>query len=154
MKTRIEHKDKFTIAGLRRNGIAPSACPDVWDELYAAHDHKTLKALGNGQSYGTCADMQDEDHFDYMAGYDVTDSEKARALGLDILEVPAHEYAVAKLKGPVPQCIHAGWAYMMGEYFPEQGFTHAGTPDLEVYGEGDIHSPDYEMELWIPIKRI
>ena len=72
-------------------------------------------------------------------------------MGLNILEVPEAEYAVVKLKGIVPNCIHEGWKYVTGTFFPEQGYRHAGTPDFEVYGEGNMYSPDYEMELWVPI---
>ena len=30
----------------------------------------------------------------------------------------------------------------------------SGVPDFEVYTEGDMHSPDYQMELWIPVVKI
>ena len=86
-----------------------------------------------------------------MAAYDVKDEKMAKKLGLDILEVPKAEYAVAKLKGAIPNCIHEGWKYVIEVFFPEQGYKHAGTPDFEVYSEGNMDSPDYEMELWVPI---
>ena len=86
-----------------------------------------------------------------MAGYDAQNIDKAADLGLSILEVPEAEYAVVKLKGIVPNCIHEGWKYVTGTFLPEQGYRHAETPDFEVYGEGDMYSPDYEMELWVPI---
>ena len=53
----------------------------------------------------------------------------------------------------VPGCIHEGWKYAMEVFLPEQGYMHAGTPDFEVYSEGDMNSPDYKMELWIPLAR-
>lgn len=39
----------------------------------------------------------------------------------------------------------------MENFFPEHGFRHAGSPDFEVYVEGDMDSPAYKMELWVPI---
>lgn len=39
----------------------------------------------------------------------------------------------------------------MENFFPEHGFRHAGSPDFEVYAEGDMDSPAYKMELWVPI---
>lgn len=41
----------------------------------------------------------------------------------------------------------------MEVFLPEQGYMHAGTPDFEVYSEGDMYSPDYKMELWIPLSK-
>ena len=89
-----------------------------------------------------------------MAGYEVTDRAKAEAMGLDILEVAATEYAVVELNGPVPDCIHAGWRYLMEVFFPEQGFQHSGAPDFEVYREGNMGTQDYRMELWVPIVKV
>lgn len=37
------------------------------------------------------------------------------------------------------------------EYFPSNRLKHAGTPDHEYYLTGDMNSPDYKMELWVPI---
>ena len=61
------------------------------------------------------------------------------------------EYAVVQLKGSVPNCIHQGWKYVMGTFFPEQGYCYADTPDFEAYSEGDMYSKSYTMELWVPI---
>ena len=75
----------------------------------------------------------------------------AKKLELDTMEIPEAEYAVVKLKGKIPNCIHEGWKYVMEVFFPEHGYKHAGTPDFEVYTEGDMESDNYEMELWVPI---
>ena len=86
-----------------------------------------------------------------MAGYITTDVEKAKAMGLEVLEVDEAEYAVVKLTGKVPECIHAGWKYLMEVFFPEHGYIHSGKPDFEYYFKGDMHSSDYKMELWVPV---
>ena len=119
--------------------------------LYQSNTHDNLESLGDGQSFGVCYEVGNEDVINYMAAYDVKDEKTAKKLGLDILEVPKAEYAVAKLKGAIPNCIHEGWKYVIEVFFPEQGYKHAGTPDFEVYSEGNMDSPDYEMELWVPI---
>ncbi len=85
-----------------------------------------------------------------MAGYDVTDQRKAKALGLTIMEIEPAEYAIIPVKGPIPGSIHQAWKYVL-KCFPETGYRHSGAPDFEVYAEGEMDSPDYEMELWIPI---
>ncbi len=88
-----------------------------------------------------------------MVCYDVNDKEKAKKMGLEVIEIDEAEYAVIELVGPVPECIHEGWKYAMEVFLPEQGYIHSGKPDLEAYSEGDIYSPDYKMELWIPVKK-
>lgn len=89
-----------------------------------------------------------------MAGYIVNDLEKAQTMAFSVIDIPAGDYAVIELKGPVPECIHQGWKYFMEVFCPEQGYRHAGSPDLEYYFEGDMSSLDYQMELWVPIKKM
>ena len=57
------------------------------------------------------------------------------------------------MTGKIPDCIHAGWAFIMKEFLPEHGYRHSGTPDFEVYGNGDMYTGDYKMELWVPIEK-
>ena len=109
--------------------------------------------MGNGQSVGICHDVENPSTINYMAGYIVNDVDKATSMGLDVLEVDEAEYAVVELTGCVPDCIHTGWKYAMEVFFPEHGYVHSGKSDFEYYYEGDLHSKDYKMELWIPITK-
>lgn len=153
MDISIQKKPAFTVAGIKLNAIDTSLCNSAWDKLYSLSPHEALARLGNGQSYGMCFDIKDCNSINYMACYDVTDREAAERAGLEIVEIPENEYAVAKLKGPVPECIHQGWKYLMEVFFPEQGYMHSGAPDFEVYGDGDIQAKDYEMALWVPVTK-
>lgn len=155
MQTRIEKKPAFVVAGFKKHCKDNSECPLLWQELMEKHSLESLVSLGAGKSYGACLGMEGERGLHYMAAFDLQDREKAKALGLDILEVPEAEYLVVELKGAIPQCIHEGFAYAMGEYMPKNGYVHAHHPDFEVYGtgEGDMYAPDYRMELWIPIQK-
>ncbi len=153
MEIKIEKKASFTIAGIKEPASSSTNFPKIWDSLFEKVGWQDLENLGDGTSYGACLEMKPNGAFSYMAGYDVTDIKRAEALGLEIQTVPAAEYAIVKLVGPVPDCIHQGWQYIMKSFFPETGFQHAGTPDFEVYSEGDMSSPDYQMELWVPIRR-
>ena len=86
-----------------------------------------------------------------MAAYDVADKAKADELGLFIKEIAEAEYAIVPVKGTIPASIHHAWKYVLEVFFPETGYRHSGAPDFEVYTEGDMSSPDYQMELWIPV---
>ncbi|QTQ15166.1 AraC family transcriptional regulator [Treponema parvum] len=154
MKVKIEKKAAFTVAGLKETVSATTDFPSLWKKLYSRIPHSQLAKLGNGQSFGVCTEVSDCKDFTYMAAYDLRGAscrEKAGELGLSVLEIPQAEYAVVTLEGAVPDCIHAGWKFVMENFFPEHGFRHAGSPDFEVYAEGDMDSPAYKMELWVPI---
>lgn len=151
MNITIQKKGSFTVAGFNEENINSSLCPKVWNKLYEKYSQEELASLGNGESVGICHDVESPNVINYMAGYIVTDVDKAKSMGLDILEVEEAEYAIVELKGVVPECIHNGWKYVMEVFFPEHGYVHSGSPDFEYYYEGDMDSKDYKMELWIPI---
>ena len=151
MNVTIQKKGSFTVAGFNEENINSSLCPKVWNKLYEKYSQEELASLGDGESVGICHDVESPNVINYMAGYIVTDVDKAKSMGLDILEVEEAEYAIVELKGVVPECIHNGWKYVMEVFFPEHGYVHSGTPDFEYYYEGDMDSKDYKMELWIPI---
>ena len=153
MNVKIQRKPGFKIAGIGAKGIESSECPKIWDRLFEKATEETLEALGSGQSYGACYEIEDPSSLNYLAGYDVRDEGRAKALGLEILSVPETEYAVVELTGKIPDCIHAGWAFIMKEFLPEHGYRHSGAPDFEVYGNGDMYAGDYKMELWVPIEK-
>ena len=151
MDIKIAQKPAFTVAGILLEAIDNSLCPSAWNQLFEEQSLETLASLGNGQSYGICSDVKEGEIINYMAGYDVTDQRKAKALGLTIMEIEPAEYAIIPVKGPIPRSIHQAWKYVLENFFPETGYRHSGAPDFEVYAEGEMDSPDYEMELWIPI---
>lgn len=153
MNITIQTKKAFAVAGVNEQNIDSSLCPAAWDKLYEKYSHDELAKLGNGVSVGVCHDMEDSSTINYLAGYNVTDVNKAKSMGLDVLEIKEAEYAIIELTGRVPECIHDGWKYAMEVFLPEHGFEHSGSPDFEYYYEGDMNSPEYKMELWIPITK-
>ena len=153
MNITIQKKQAFTVAGVNEQSINSSLCPSVWNKLYKKYSHGELASLGSDQSMGVCHDVENSSTINYMAGYIVNDVDKATSMGLDVLEVEEAEYAVVELVGSVPECIHNGWKYAREVFFPEHGYIHSEKPDFEYYYEGDMHSKDYKMELWIPITK-
>ena len=81
----------------------------------------------------------------------VNNIEKAKQMGLEIMEITEAQYAVVELEGKIPDCIHEGWKYLFEVFFPQHGYMHSSAPDFEVYGEGDMYRDDYKMQLWVPI---
>ncbi len=78
-------------------------------KLFSKVSHEEMLNLGTGEVVGVCHDILSLDNHDvldsntinYMAGYIVTDVDKARSMGLDILEIGETEYAVVELTGSV-----------------------------------------------------
>ncbi|MDO5690711.1 MAG: AraC family transcriptional regulator [Tissierellia bacterium] len=153
MKVTIQKKKAFTVAGINEQNINSSLCPSVWGKLYSNFSHDQLSKLGEGQSVGVCHDVENPNSINYLAGYIIRDLDKAKQIGLDILEVEEAEYAVVQLVGSVPECIHDGWKYVMEVFFPEHGYVHSGAPDFEYYCDGDMNLDNYQMELWVPIQK-
>ncbi len=153
MNITIQKKKAFIVAGVNEQNINSSLCPSVWDKLYKKYSHDELASLGRGQTVGVCYDVESPGTINYIAGYIITDVDRAKNMGLYVLEVNEAEYAIVELNGEVPDCIHKGWKYVMEVFFPEHGYIHSGSPDFEYYYEGDMYSKDYKMELWIPIKK-
>lgn len=151
MDITIQKKPAFAVAGVQLEGIDNSQCPSAWQQLYGAHSFESLESLGNGQSFGVCSDVKAGEIINYMAGYDLADKAKAEELGLTVMEIPEAEYAIIPVKGAIPASIHQAWKYVLEVFFPETGYRHSGAPDCEVYAEGDMYAPDYQMELWIPV---
>ena len=153
MDIKIQKKPSFTVAGVLLEAIDNSQCPSAWEQLYETHSFEVLESFGNGHSFGVCSDVKEGEILNYMAAYHVTDKVKAEELGLSIKEISEAEYAIVPVKGPIPASIHHAWKYVLEVFFPETGYRHSGAPDFEVYFEGDMSSPDYQMELWIPVIR-
>lgn len=153
MNVIIKRKEKFYVAGIKQENMDNSLCPEIWDKLYSKYDKTELEKLGSGQSYGMCYGIDNENKINYMACYDVKDIEKAKKIGLEVVEIPEAEYAIFELNGAIPKCIHDGWKYAMEVFFPEHGYIHSGHPDFEVYSKGDMNNDNYKMQLWIPIEK-
>ena len=153
MNITIQKKKAFIVAGVNEQNINSSLCSSVWDKLYEKYSHDELASLGRGQTVGVCYDVESPGTINYIAGYIITDVDRAKNMGLYVLEVNEAEYAIVELNGEVPDCIHKGWKYVMEVFFPEHGYIHSGSPDFEYYYKGDMYSKDYKMELWIPITK-
>ena len=153
MDIKIQKKPAYTVAGVLLEAIDNSQCPSAWEQLYATHSFESLEGFGSGQSFGVCSDVKEGEIIDYMAAYDVTDKVKAEELGLSIKDISEAEYAIVPVNGAIPTSIQHAWKYVLEIFFPETGYRHSGAPDFEVYSEGDMSSPDYQMELWIPVIR-
>ena len=70
----------------------------------------------------------------------------------DIVEIPAHTYAVFKCKGKMPDAFKETYKKICTEFFPQSSTYEYGSGiELEVYPSADVQNPDYTCEIWLAV---
>lgn len=71
----------------------------------------------------------------------------------DIVEIPAHTYAVFQCKGKMPDAFKETYKKICTEFFPQSStYEYGNGIELEVYPSADVQNPDYTCEIWIAVK--
>ncbi|MEH7157831.1 GyrI-like domain-containing protein [Neobacillus drentensis] len=159
MKYKIIERDSFQVIGVKReisykNGENLTEIPKLWTEVHADGTNDLLIKLNNGEIkgvLGVCVNKPDTEA-QLMDYWIATEHKGIIPDGLLSLELPASKWGVFEVHGAMPEAIQNVWEQIYSEWFPSGHYTHAGTPNLEVYLEGDPWSPDYYSEIWIPLK--
>ena len=166
MQYRIVEKPAFKAAGpvIETTGVEGAnlkEIPAFWRTRNADGTVGRLAGqMGPLGLLGVCYDYDPrETTLKYMIGIE----EPSRGLadlpaGSQVVTIPAGTYAVFESVGAMPAAIQRTWKQIYSEWFPASGYEHAGAPELEVYprnegSKGDINSPDYLCEVWIPVRR-
>lgn len=159
MKYKIIEKEEFRVVGVMKefsvvNGENHKEIPKMWDEVHANETISLLENLNNGEVKGILGVCDfngnpDKQKLNYWVAADSTSDTNE---GLQSLVIPASKWGVFEVHGPMPDAIQNVWKQIFSEWFPSNQYEHAGTPELEVYSDGDPQSPDYYSEIWIPLK--
>ncbi|MFF2448257.1 effector binding domain-containing protein [Neobacillus sp. NPDC058068] len=161
MNYKIIERDSFQVVGVKRefscvNGENLIGIPKMWDDVHADGTNDRLVKLNKGEIngiVGVCVDKssyQSEPLIDYWIAVEYNGETPD---GFMQLEIPASKWVVFEVHGAMPDAIQKVWKQISSEWFPSNQYTPAGTPELEVYFDGDPWSPDYYSEIWIPLKR-
>ena len=67
--------------------------------------------------------------------------------------VPESLWAIFECIGAMPDAIQELEKRILTEWLPTSGYEYSNGPDIEVYPEGDINSPLYKSEVWLPIQK-
>lgn len=78
-------------------------------------------------------------------------SEKPVLEGMAEDIVPESDWAVFECVGAMPNAMHELQRRVITEWLPSSGCEYADAPDIEVYPEGDLSSPEYKCEFWLPV---
>lgn len=159
MNYKIVEKESFKVVGVKRefsceNGENLAQIPKMWDDVHVDGTNDLLFQLNNGLIkgvLGVCVDKRAAGSplMDYWIG---TDHKGDTPEGLLELEIPASKWGIFEVHGAMPDAMQNTWKQIISEWFPSSHYQHAGTPDLEVYSNGNPSSPDYYSEIWIPLK--
>lgn len=155
VKYNVIEREAFTVVGVKKefsfaNGENLVGIPKMWDEANENGTSSKLFKANNGQIkgvLGVCAAI-DNTQMDYWIA---AEREGETPEGFSHLEIPASKWVVFEVNGAMPDAMQKVWKEIFSEWFPTSGYKHAGTPELEVYPDGDPFSPDYYSEIWIPV---
>jgi AraC family transcriptional regulator len=156
MKSRAVDFSAFSVIGVKEfmpleNGENSIKVPQMWSRLPAETMTK-LRALSDTRPsgvLGVCANMRDGG-FDYWIA---TASTKECPAEFEKLDIPAARWMVFEITGAMPKAIQDGFKHIFDEWLPSSGYQHADAPEMEWYSAGDMNSPDYGSEIWIPVTK-
>lgn len=159
MDYKIVEKEGFQVIGKQTkiyaaNGENFKQVPEFWYKCMNDGSYEQIcKMAGKLGVLGICTDLQNFNNgfFTYMIA--VEKQEDTLPEGYSAVTIPAATWAVFESVGALPAAIQDVTRRIFTEWFPSTGYQHDCAPELEVYPVGNINSPDYRCEVWIPIKK-
>ena len=148
--TLLERVEKHTIVDSQNENTIPA----FW--THAQEDGTLEKLLAQAPDktyvYGVCYGNapSDEKTFDYAIAADCGGSVPE---GFRRTVIPARTWAVFPCRGAMPGAIQRLWHRVITEYFPSSEYEPTYELDIEAYPDGDMLSPDYYSEIWVPVKK-
>jgi AraC family transcriptional regulator len=162
MKYSVVEKNAFQIVGIKREFSCVAeeenvvGIPELWKEVNQNGTSDRLFQLNDGVVtgvLGVCGGVSEEQKKANVFDYWVATSYAGKVPeGMLNLVIPASKWAVFEVNGPMPAAMQQAWKRIFSEWFPSNGYEHAGTPEFELYKDEDPNSPDLYSEIWIPIK--
>lgn len=162
MEYRIEKHDGIRLTGLviranSKDGSNFTDVPAFWDKVMGDGRWKQLceKAAGTKLGVvGVCYDFNMETgRFSYAIAIETPADRKGLPEGCEDLEIPASTWAKFTSRGPLRPNFQEMIKRIFSEWFPTSGREHAGTAEIEFYGDKpDCMAADYWCEYWVPIK--
>lgn len=136
------------------NDANAKTIPDFWQRSHTDGTVKTLldittdKTFIFGICYGNIPDNASA--FEYSIGAPC-DKNTDVPEGFRRNTIPARTWAVFECKGAMPEAIQDLWHRITSEFFASSVYEPTYEMDIEAYSEGDMSSPDYQSEIWIPV---
>lgn len=149
MDYRIEKKEAFTVV-VKAKSIGEDSAKEVpafWTEYRKQGlDTKLIPLMG------ICGETRPGDKdFPYGIG---CPEELALAApeGFTKWTIPEKTWAIFKCVGAMPDAIQNMWTRIYSEWLPQAKYELNPPYDIEYYPDGDMDSPDYVSEIWVPVR--
>lgn len=129
--------------------------PDFWTKSHNDGTVAKLLSLADDRKniFGICygGDLTDKKTFDYSIAA-LYSEETEVPDGFRINEIPARTWVVFECIGAMPTAMQETWHNICAEFFPSTDYEPTYEMDIEAYTAGEMNSPDYRSEIWVPIK--
>ncbi len=129
--------------------------PDFWTRSHADGTVAALLAQATDRSfiYGICYNNAPTDcqTFDYSIAALYGGGEVPE--GYRVTEIPARTWAVFSITGAMPNAMQETWHKICAEFFPTAAYQPTYEMDIEAYTAGEMNSPDYKSEIWVPVAK-
>ena len=159
MDYKIIEKNAFDIiekveAHTVENSENAKSIPDFWMRSHNDGTVKTLLDTTTDRTYifGVCYGNLPENAktFDYSIAAKC-DNNTVVPEGFRKNTIPARTWAVFECKGAMPNAMQDMWHKIISEFFPTSGYQPTYEMDIEAYTDGNMGSPDYRREIWVPV---
>ena len=165
----IEKKDAIKFIGFVREFDVKTSyqeIPKFWDEIndsvLAPLQSRNFEPIGDIEKavvdnticeFGICIedDVKRGGKFKYMIGGKYNGG--AVPKGMELYEVPALEWAIFKVVGPMPGALQSVSSKIFKEWLPSSEYSIATGVDIEWYSDGNTQDANYQSAIWIPIKK-
>jgi len=162
MDYRVEEENELVLVGFKttiKDGEGYSECPKFWDLISSKYFSKindgsevseAIKKYSIG-SYAICVNNSD-DTFDYYICGKYYDGDIPKEL--EKVSFKPSLWAKFRCLGPIPGSLQAVNSKIWNDWIPNNHEYELGfEADLEYYSSADIHSENYESEIWLPVKK-
>jgi AraC family transcriptional regulator len=163
MDTRIANQPAFRLVGhsarvpLIHEGVNPHIQAHI--ASLPPDEHARLKMLSNTEPAGLLQVSADVDP-DYAEGSELTylhgvavGQETELPGDLDMIEVPAGEWAVFRTEGPYPEALQTTWAATATDWFPSNPWRLRPGPSIVAVLDRTDDFSSATTELWLPVER-
>ena len=159
----VEKMNVFSVIGYEyevRYDDSYQTIPKLWDQFCEHSDHgdnspevqQAIDICKIGE-FGICIDDNpggDTFHYLIVGHYNGGPVPE----GMKVFEIPAAEWAKFHCTGPLPGSLQAVNTKIFKEWLPgNPDYEFSMNMNIEWYSMSDCSQPDYESEIWIPVKR-
>lgn len=147
MEPKFETKPAFTVVGMMYRGKNKNnEIAQMW-QTFHPRMKEIARKVNPDVSYGICGNTDDDGVFDYLAGFEVANTDITPE-GMTSWDVPEQTYAIFPC---TIKTLHETYEYIFKTWLPQSDYKHGGGPDFEFYGE-DFDPEKENLYIYMPVR--